>query len=157
VRIVTAQNCSTDAGLSACAGRPSAVACDPSKNHAGDVGGIVNDACDAAGLVGAVCDPGTSKCVPQCLGTGETGVQAFYFCLQDGDCPQDSCDSTTRGCVISGAPCIPGQVPDACQSTHAIRCVKVIDARLGNVGYCRIGENCAPDQGYTCSILLSGQ
>ena len=27
------------------------------------------------------------------------------------------------------------------------------DARLGAVGYCRIGRNCAPSQGYTCSVL----
>jgi len=152
VRIVTAQNCDADAGLPACAAAPSSVACDPSQNHAGAVGGIVNDACDNAGLIGAVCDP-AGKCVPQCLGTGETGVQAFCSCLQDSDCPQDSCDSSTRACTITGAPCIVGQVPDPCQ----IRCAQIIDPRLGNVGICRIGQNCAPDQGYTCSILLSGQ
>jgi hypothetical protein len=156
VRIVTARNCDVNAGLSACSAPSQPVACDPSKNHAGDVGGIVNDACDAAGLVGAVCDPKTSVCVPQCLGTGETGVQAFCSCVRDADCPQDQCDSATRACAISGAPCIPGQSPDDCQSTHAIHCVKAIDSRLGNVGYCKIGANCAPDQGYTCAILLSG-
>jgi hypothetical protein len=157
VRIVRAQNCKPEDGLAACAGSPSDVSCDPAKNHAGSAGGIVNDDCDNAAppLVGAVCDPGTRKCVPQCLGTGETGVQAFCSCMRDADCPQDACDSATRGCAISGAPCIPGLVPDECQSTRAIRCVKAIDARLGAVGYCRIGQNCAPDQGYTCSVLLA--
>jgi len=157
VRIVTAVNCDQSAGLSACGPVPGSVPCDPSQNHAGAVGGIVNDACENAGLVGAVCDPKTSQCVPQCLGTGETGVQAFCSCVEDSDCPPDFCDSSRRACTISGKSCIPGMVPDDCQSIDAIRCVKAQDPRLGNVGYCKIGANCAPDQGYTCSILLSGQ
>ena len=152
VRIVTAINCDLNAGLSACPAGSGAVACDPSQNHPGDVGGVINDACESAGLIGAVCDPKTSKCSPQCLGTGETGIQAFCSCTQDSDCPSDTCDTSSRACVISGAPCIPGQ-PNQCEA----HCVKAIDSRLGNVGYCRIGQNCAPDQGYTCSVLLSGQ
>jgi hypothetical protein len=156
VRIVRAVNCDPNAGFAACASHPTSVACDPAKSHPGSAGGVVNDDCEAAlpPLIGAVCDPASRRCVPQCLGTGETGVQAFCSCVQDVDCPQDKCDSATRACVISGRPCIVGLVPDECQSTHAIRCVKSFDARLGAVGYCRIGQNCAPDQGYTCSILL---
>jgi hypothetical protein len=155
VRIVTAANCDPKSGLSACNSHPAGVACDPAKTHAGSAGGVVNDDCESAlpPLVGAVCDPQTRQCVPQCLGTGETGIQAFCSCVQDKDCPPDACDSTTRACVISGRPCIVGQTPDECQSTHAIRCVKVQDPRLGSVGYCRLGQNCAPAEGYTCSVL----
>jgi hypothetical protein len=156
VRVVLAQNCNSDAGLSSCADAPArSVSCDPAKSHAGANGGEVNDDCDAALLVGAVCDPNTRKCAPQCLGTGETGVQAFCSCLRDSDCPADTCDSATRSCIVSGAPCIPGVVPDQCSTLHAVHCAKEIDSRLGDVGYCRIGQNCAPDQGYTCEILLS--
>ena len=154
VRIVTAQNCDPKLGLSSC---PSgSVACDPAKNHPGPGGkGIVNDDCDAAlpPLVGAVCDPRTSRCAPQCLGTGEAGVQAFCSCIRDEDCPQDVCDSATRACAISGRACIVGRVPDECQSTNRIWCVKASDPRLGDVGYCRIGQNCAPGEGFTCDAL----
>jgi hypothetical protein len=157
VRIVTAGNCKPADGLAACAARTSGVSCDPAKNHPGTAAGIVNDDCDNAlpPLVGAVCDPASRQCVPQCLGTGETGIQAFCSCLVDSDCTQDSCDSSSRSCVISGRPCIVGLVPDDCQSTHAIRCVKVEDPRLGSVGYCRIGQNCAPGEGFTCEYLRS--
>ena len=150
VRIVRAQNCDPNAGLAACANVPSQVSCDPSRNHPGEVGGIVNDDCDNALLIGAVCDPASKKCVPQCLGTGETGIQAFCSCLQNSECPQDACDSATRACVISGKPCIVGST----DCDNAVMCIKSTDPRLGAVGYCRIGRNCAPSQGYTCSILL---
>jgi hypothetical protein len=155
VRIVTAQNCDPKAGLSAC---PSGnVACDPGKNHARADGrpGIVNDDCEAAQppLIGAVCDPRTGHCARQCTGTGEAGIQAFCSCMQDEDCPQDACDSATRACAISGKPCIVGRVPDQCQSTNRIFCVKVADPRLGDIGYCRIGQNCAPSDGFTCDTL----
>ena len=150
VRIVRAQNCDPNAGLAACANVPSQVSCDPSRNHPGEVGGIVNDDCDNALLIGAVCDPASKKCVPQCLGTGETGIQAFCSCLQNSDCPQDACDSATRACVISGKPCIVGST----DCDNAVMCIKSTDPRLGAIGYCRIGRNCAPSQGYTCSILL---
>lgn len=154
VREVRPQNCDPDAGLSACADLPVAVACDPAHSHAGAVGGLVNDDCVAAGLIGAVCDPGSKQCVPQCLGTGETGVQSFCSCTQDSDCPQDQCDSIKRSCVTSGQPCIPGLSPDQCTTLHKIRCAKETDPRLGEVGFCKIGANCAPDQGFTCEILL---
>ncbi len=155
IRIVTFANCAPGNGLMACASHPSSTSCDPSKNHPGTNGGVVNDDCDAAlpPLTGAVCDPGTRKCVPQCVGTGETGVQAFCSCIQDTDCPQDQCDSAKRACSVSGRPCIVGQVPDDCQNQFAIRCVKATDARLGDIGYCRIGRNCAPAEGFTCKVL----
>jgi len=158
IRIVTASNCDRTAGLSACASHPSQVSCDPAKNHPGSNGGLVNDDCDAAQppLTGAVCDPGTRRCVPQCVGTGETGVQAFCSCIEDQDCPQDQCDSIKRACTVSGRPCISGKVPDECQSQFAIRCVKATDARLGDIGYCRIGRNCAPAEGFTCKALRGG-
>lgn len=153
IRIVRATQCDPQSGFSACSAVPSGVPCDPAKDHPGAVGGVVNDDCENAlpALVGAVCDPVKKLCVPQCVGTGETGKLAFCSCLQDADCPKDSCDSTTRACVISGRPCIVGGT----DCDNAILCVKSTDARLGAVGYCRIGRNCAPSQGYTCSVLLS--
>jgi hypothetical protein len=155
VRVVSPINCNSDAGLSSCRDPTThPVACDPASSHPGTNGGEVNDQCEAAGLIGSVCDPNLRQCAPQCLGTGEVGVQAFCSCMRDSDCPTDTCDSTTRSCVVSGAPCIPGQTPDQCDSLHKVFCAKEIDARLGDVGICRIGQNCAPDQGYTCSILL---
>lgn len=155
VRIVTAQNCLPANGLSACPSPATNPPCDPAKNHEGPKGGTINDDCEAVQppLVGAVCDPKTSRCTPQCLGTGEAGVQAFCSCVQDSDCPQDTCDSATRRCAVSGKPCFVGAVPDECQANQRIFCVKALDARLGEVGYCRIGQNCAPAPGYTCSIL----
>ena len=154
VRIVTAQNCDPKNGLAACpAGM---VTCNPGKNHPPPGGvGIVNDDCDGAGLIGAVCNP-SGRCAAQCTGTGEAGIQAFCSCIKDDDCPQDACDSATRACSISGKPCIVGRVPDECQSTHKIFCVKVADPRLGAIGYCRIGQNCAPADGFTCDALRSG-
>jgi hypothetical protein len=107
-------------------------------------------------LIGAECDPNTKLCTAQCVGTGEVGVQAFCSCIQDSDCPQDVCESATHACSISGRPCLVGAVPDDCQSTNQIFCVKEEDARLGDVGYCRIGQNCAPAAGYTCAILRDG-
>ena len=154
VRVVRPVNCDPNAGLAACAGSPAQVACDPAKSHAGAVGGLVNDDCTAARLIGAVCDPGTKQCVPQCLGTGETGVQSFCSCVQDSDCPQDQCDSS-GSCIRSGQPCVFGVSPDQCTTIHKIRCAKETDARLGEVGFCKVGANCAPDQGFTCEILLS--
>ena len=162
VRIVTAQNCKPEQGLSACtflSRSTPAVTCDPAKNHARTDGlaGTVNDDCEAAQppLVGAVCDPQTRKCSAQCTGTGEAGVQAFCSCIEDSDCPTDQCDSSTRACTVSGRPCIVGRVPDDCQSTNRIFCVKATDPRLGPVGYCRIGQNCAPAEGFTCATLRS--
>jgi hypothetical protein len=159
VRIVTAQNCDPNQGLSACPGI--AVSCDPAKNHARTDGqpGIINDDCEAAqpALVGAVCDPKTSKCAAQCTGTGEAGINYFCSCIRDEDCPQDVCVSSQRACSISGKPCIPGQVPDDCNGgVSTIRCVKASDPRLGDIGYCRIGQNCAPAEGFTCDRLRSG-
>ena len=156
VRIVTAQNCLPSSGLSACPSPATNPPCDPAKNHAGPKGGIVNDDCEAAQppLVGSVCDPRTSRCTAQCLGTGEAGVQAFCSCIQDSDCPKDVCSAATRRCTISGKPCFLGADPDDCQAgRQQIFCVKALDAKLGEVGYCRIGQNCAPAPGYTCSIL----
>lgn len=158
IRIVTAQQCAPADGLSACGGRAAtAPACDPAKNHPGPKGGIVNDDCDAPRtplppLVGAVCDPRTSRCVAQCLTSGETSTHGYCSCTQDSDCPQDVCESGTRRCAISGKPCVLGS-PDECQTTQSIFCVKALDARLGEVGYCRIGQNCAPGPGFTCTIL----
>lgn len=156
IRIVTAQNCRPENGLSACPSPQTNPPCDPAKNHEGQNGGIVNDDCLAVAppLIGAVCDPKTSRCTPQCLGTGEANVQAFCSCIQDSDCPQDSCDSATHRCNISGKSCFVGDVPDDCQAgAQQIFCVKANDAKLGDVGYCRIGQNCAPAPGYTCKVL----
>jgi hypothetical protein len=159
VRIVTAQNCDPQQALAACPSTMN-VPCDPAKNHPRTDGqpGIMNDDCEAVTppLVGSVCNPKTNTCAAQCTGTGEAGVQSFCSCIRDSDCPQDVCDSATRACSISGKPCIVGNVPDDCQSTNRIFCVKVADPRLGPIGYCRIGQNCAPAEGFTCDRLRSG-
>jgi hypothetical protein len=154
VREVSGVNCDPTAGLAACQNINLKVTCDPAKSHAGTQGGVVNDDCDAASLLGAVCDPNNRQCVPQCVGTGETGVQSFCSCTRDSDCPKDTCDSTTHSCIISGQFCDPNVQPDSCNAEHAIHCAKEVDSRLGEIGYCRIGQNCAPDQGFTCAILL---
>ncbi len=159
IRIVTAQTCSVSDGLSACPGTVN-LACDPSKNHPRTDGrpGVINDACEAAtpSLVGAVCNPKTNTCTAQCIPGNESAVDAFCSCVRDEDCPTDACDSATHACSISGKPCIVGRTPDDCQSTSRIFCVKVSDPRLGDIGYCRIGQNCAPSEGFTCDRLLSG-
>jgi hypothetical protein len=158
VRIVTAQNCDADAGFTACTPPSTNPPCDPAKTHPAPGGiGDVNDDCEAVQppLVGSVCDPDTKRCAAQCLGTGEAGVQAFCSCIADKDCPQDVCTSN-RVCSISGKPCFLSDNPDDCQSTEQIFCVKETDARLGDVGYCRIGQNCAPAPGFTCAILRAG-
>jgi hypothetical protein len=158
VRIVTAQGCNFAGGLSACAPKATSVSCSPAHTHAvSGRPGLVNDDCDAAGLIGAGCDPNTSLCTPQCLGSGETAKSGFCTCVRDADCPQDHCVSSTATCAISGKPCQLNVTPDECQQgLQQIFCVKATDARLGDVGYCRIGQNCAPAPGYTCDVLLSG-
>ena len=160
IRIVTYSKCTLADGLSSCKAPAANPPCDPAKNHAPANGkpGVVNDDCEALQppLVGSVCDPATSRCSAQCLGTGETSLYGFCSCVQDSDCPQDACSASTRTCQISGKPCFLGASPDECQSTHQIFCVKATDARLGDVGYCRIGQNCAPAPGYTCAVLRTG-
>ena len=163
VRIVTAQTCKFSDALSACKPPPGKVPvpspCDPAKTHAvSGKPGLVNDDCLAVQppLVGAVCDPMSRVCSAQCLGTGETSSYGFCSCLQDSDCPQDHCSASTHTCSVSGKPCQLNVSPDECQTTHQIRCVKALDSRLGDVGYCRIGRNCAPAPGYTCEVLRSG-
>ena len=160
IRLVTYQACKPADGLSSCRAPAGNPPCDPAKTHAAPGGkpGLVNDDCETVQppLVGAVCDPATRRCSAQCLGTGETSLYGFCSCVQDSDCAQDSCTSS-RVCQISGKPCFQALgVPDECQTTHKIFCVKSTDVRLGAVGYCRIGQNCAPAPGYTCAVLRSG-
>ncbi len=70
---------------------------------------------------------------------GEDRVTGFCTCATDADCGRDSCDPSRGSCRISGVPCTPGA-----GDCPAIACVN---------GGCLIGQNCAPEQGLTCSEL----
>ncbi len=95
------------------------------------------------GCPGGECDPATNKCRPLCVG-GENDVQGFCTCLEDGDCPADSCGSDGR-CQISRKQC------DANNPCANIYCKNVSDPLTKkSVGYCFIGRNCAPVEGVTC-------
>lgn len=74
----------------------------------------------------------------RCVG-GEGRVTGRCTCVTDDDCGRDSCDPTSGSCRITGVPCTPnaGDCP-------AIACVN---------GGCLIGQNCAPQQGLSCSVV----
>ncbi len=100
---------------------------------------------------GGVCskDPGatTGFCTGQCF-TAEGTAQGFCSCVVDSDCFQDTCDSVTRTCSISGQPCDP-----TVGCTGTIRCV---DFGTQGGGGCLIGQNCAPVGNLTCAQLSDG-
>jgi hypothetical protein len=91
-------------------------------------------------------DPGatTGFCAGQCE-TAEGTFQGFCSCVVDDDCFQDTCDSTTQTCSVSGEPCDPNV---GCPGI--IHCVDFGGGSQGGGG-CLIGENCAPINGLTCS------
>jgi hypothetical protein len=73
--------------------------------------------------------------------TGAEGAQTgFCTCVQDSDCPIDTCDSTGV-CRITQQPCIPGSQ----NSCGALRCIDVQGTKL-----CLIGRNCYPSAGLRC-------
>lgn len=72
----------------------------------------------------------------QCVG-GEGRVTGFCTCATDDDCGRDSCNASSGSCNITGFPCTPGA-----GDCPPIACVN---------GGCLIGQNCAPEQGLSCS------
>ncbi|MCB9653824.1 MAG: hypothetical protein H6729_06810 [Deltaproteobacteria bacterium] len=95
------------------------------------------------------CEAGATCVSGQCCGVvskpgrsctfGENRVSGYCTCMTDADCPRDVCDPTRGACLVTGRPCTPGN--DDC---GAIACID---------GGCRIGQNCAPLQGLSCSVV----
>ncbi len=105
------------------------------------------DADCATNTVPGRCNTVAHRCAPYCIGAGEGTVQAYCSCVQDSDCPHETCNA--GNCSISGRACaIDAQGNDPCQ-THPIFCVKYPTPK-GPIGACRIGRNCAPVEGVTC-------
>lgn len=96
-----------------------------------------DDECaEGATCTSGLCCSGTVRPERQCVG-GEGTVSGFCTCATDDDCPRDNCDGSRGACAITGRPCTPGN--DDC---GPIACVD---------GACLIGQNCAPEQGLSCS------
>jgi hypothetical protein len=100
-----------------------------------------DDDCEGgATCVAQLCCPqGSTVRTDRECALGENRVSGFCTCATDDDCPRDVCDGASATCAITGLPCTPGA--DDC---GAIPCVN---------GGCLIGENCAPEQGLTCTLV----
>lgn len=109
-------------------------------------------ACESdADCKGGVCDPSEKKCRSVCVG-GEGRVRGYCSCLQDSDCPADTCDPTTFRCAISLQQCNPAD-PNPCPTIY---CKHRTDQQTGTtIGYCHIGQNCAPSEGISCDMVRS--
>lgn len=99
---------------------------------------------------GGVCDEATKRCQSICVG-GEGQFGGFCTCLVDGDCPTETCDPFTNACSLSGKSCD----PDAVKPCGSVYCKHVANpTRPGeSIGYCYIGNNCAPVEGVTCDVV----
>ncbi|MCK6551066.1 hypothetical protein L6R52_34845 [Myxococcota bacterium] len=98
-----------------------------------------NEDCAEGGTcVAGLCCGGSVREDRDCVG-GENRVSGFCTCATDQDCPRDVCDGSRGACAITGLPCTPGQ--DDC---GPIPCVD---------GGCVIGQNCAPVEGLSCSVV----
>lgn len=87
----------------------------------------------------------TGRCAGKCVGSeGGAAGTGFCSCVQDADCPQDTCDPTNRVCGLTRAPC---QL-DGTQCAGQLSCVNI-----NGVGGCVIGKNCAPVDGVTCAMV----
>jgi hypothetical protein len=97
---------------------------------------------------GGVCNPETKRCQSVCVG-GEGSFGGFCTCLEDSDCPAEQCDWSTGACTLSGKPC------DTEHPCPAIRCKNEPNPlRPGeSIGYCHIGNNCAPVEGVGCDVV----
>ncbi len=89
------------------------------------------------------------RCGGRCA-VGEGDQSGFCTCVTDSDCPQQACGADGR-CSISRKRCVPGQ-DDTCRGADRIVCVN-----NGELGYCMIGRNCAPDEGITCADVRCAQ
>lgn len=99
-----------------------------------------DDCAEGSTCVSGACCAGPVREDRACA-VGEGRVSGFCTCAVDSDCPQDSCDGSRGACALSGQPCVPGE-----NSCPPISCVD---------GGCLIGQNCAPEQGLTCTTLGS--
>lgn len=97
-----------------------------------------DDCADGGKCVGGACCTGPINDVRQCF-VGEGRVSGFCSCATDDDCPRDSCNTAVGSCELTGRPCTPGG-----NECGPVPCVE---------GACLIGQNCAPDEGLSCSIV----
>lgn len=100
-----------------------------------------DDQCDGEDTcVSQLCCPsGSTVREDRECAVGENRVSGYCTCATDDDCPRDTCDATQGACAITGLPCTPGA-----NDCGPIPCVN---------GGCLIGENCAPEQGLSCSVV----
>ena len=101
---------------------------------------------------GSRCVKAAGQEVGRCGGTcaiGEGDQSGFCTCVTNDDCPQQACGSDGR-CSITRERCTPGTTPDPCMGQ--IYCVN-----NGELGYCQIGRNCAPDEGITCADVRAAR
>ncbi len=96
------------------------------------------DCGDGGTCVDGLCCTGPIQEGRECR-IGENRTAGFCSCATDDDCPRDACDATRGVCAITGRPCAPGQ-----GDCGPIACVE---------GGCLIGNNCAPIQGLSCSVV----
>ena len=102
---------------------------------------VDSECADDAVCTSGLCCGGTVRADRECVG-GEGTVSGFCTCSTDDDCPRDNCDGSRGACAITDRPCTPGN-----NDCGAIPCVD---------GACLIGQNCAPEQGLTCSEVNGG-
>ncbi len=89
------------------------------------------------------------QCAGICVGhEGGAAGTGFCSCVQDSDCPQDTCDTTTRSCGLTRAPCQLGG--DQCRGQ--LSCVNI-----NGTGGCVIGKNCAPIDGVSCAEVRASR
>jgi len=84
---------------------------------------------------------------------GEASVQGFCTCLEDGDCPRDRCDANGK-CSITQRECNPAD-SNSCRNIYCKQVKVPLEDRW--VGYCHIGNNCAPVEGVTCDDVRAQQ
>jgi len=79
------------------------------------------------------------KCAGYCVGH-EGGAFGWCSCVTSEQCPTQTCDGGY--CSISGTRCMDDE-----------DCRDQIVCHVGenNIGYCKIGQNCAPQEGVTCA------
>jgi hypothetical protein len=107
-----------------------------------------DDDCVAGGRCVKAAGAEIGRCGGRCA-IGEGDQSGFCSCVTNDDCPQQACGSDGR-CTITKERCTPGTSPDPCMG--AILCVN-----QGEVGYCQIGRNCAPDEGITCADVRAAR
>lgn len=135
VLVLTGTSCSSQ---NACSPYPSAPTCTVE---------TVDEDCPP----GSQCIVEEGETVGQCAGTcrvGEGSVTGFCTCVTDDECPQQTCSQGI--CTYSGRRC---NDDDECRTGDGA----IVCQNDGNIGYCFIGRNCAPDEGITCRDVRSGE